>query len=236
MEQRPLRLGDHVDDYCPRERRITNHVIVAIVEDAIRQTRCSTCDAEHVYKEAREPRRRKKDTATLFEQVMADVTGTQLVPPRRDDTSPAAAASANPAAGTGDDDTGRDDAGGDDRDADETPQPERAHDDLWPGHRTLIRATLPKIEGELPPPRPIPEFTMHQRPVSRRSFGFRPGGHANGPERNGNVAGGGEFRHGRSGQNNGQGPHRGNGSGSANGNGQGQGSGRRRRRNKHRPR
>ena len=25
MEQRPLRLGDLVDDYCPRERRVTNH-------------------------------------------------------------------------------------------------------------------------------------------------------------------------------------------------------------------
>ena len=34
MEQRSLRLGDLVDDYCPRERRVTNHVIVAIVDDA----------------------------------------------------------------------------------------------------------------------------------------------------------------------------------------------------------
>src|SRR6187397_1388683 len=58
MEQRTLRLGDTVDDYCPRERRITNHVVVAIVVDAIRQTRCTTCDAEHPYKDAREPRRR----------------------------------------------------------------------------------------------------------------------------------------------------------------------------------
>ena len=41
MEQRPLRLGDIVDDYCPRERRVTNHAIVAIVEDVIRQTRCT---------------------------------------------------------------------------------------------------------------------------------------------------------------------------------------------------
>ena len=41
MEQRPLRLGDLVDDYCPRERRVTNHAIVAIVNDSIRQTRCT---------------------------------------------------------------------------------------------------------------------------------------------------------------------------------------------------
>ena len=53
-----LRLGDVVDDYCPRERRIANHVIVAIVEDQIRQTRCTTCDAEHEYKHAKVPRPR----------------------------------------------------------------------------------------------------------------------------------------------------------------------------------
>src|SRR4051794_7105448 len=58
MEQRPLRLGDLVDDYCPRERRITNHAIVAIVNEAIRQTRCIACDTEHVFKGAKPPRRR----------------------------------------------------------------------------------------------------------------------------------------------------------------------------------
>ncbi len=44
MEQRRPRLGDIVDDYCPRERRITNHAVVAMIEDQIKQTRCGTCD------------------------------------------------------------------------------------------------------------------------------------------------------------------------------------------------
>jgi len=57
MEQRPLRLGDNVDDYCPRERRVTNHAIVAIVGDNVRQTRCSACDTEHEFKGARMPRK-----------------------------------------------------------------------------------------------------------------------------------------------------------------------------------
>jgi hypothetical protein len=61
MEQRSLRLGDTVDDYCPRERRVTDHVIVAIVEDTVRQTRCTACDAEHEYKEARVPRKKMKN-------------------------------------------------------------------------------------------------------------------------------------------------------------------------------
>ncbi len=52
MQQRRLRLGDILDDYCPRERRITNHAVVAMIEDEVKQTRCTTCDADHEYKAA----------------------------------------------------------------------------------------------------------------------------------------------------------------------------------------
>ena len=60
MPQRQLRLGDTVDDYCPRERRITDHAVVAMIEDQVRQTRCTTCEAEHVYKAAQVPAARMK--------------------------------------------------------------------------------------------------------------------------------------------------------------------------------
>src|SRR6187401_2467497 len=106
MEQRPLRLGDLVDDYCPRERRITNHTIVALVDDAIKQTRCTTCDADHVYKGGKTPPRRKKDpTSALYAEVLANATGGQLVTPEPDraaapgpvDTRPVAGESPRPA-------------------------------------------------------------------------------------------------------------------------------------------
>ena len=42
--QRQLRLGDILDDYCPRERRLTNHAVVAMVGPDVKQTRCSTCE------------------------------------------------------------------------------------------------------------------------------------------------------------------------------------------------
>src|SRR5262245_51905799 len=58
--QRQLRLGDTLDDYCPRERRVTNHVVVAMIGDEVKQTRCTTCDADHEYKQAKVPRQRKK--------------------------------------------------------------------------------------------------------------------------------------------------------------------------------
>src|SRR3954463_16114879 len=69
MEQRRLRLGDILDDYCPRERRLTNHANVAMIEEDIKQTRCTTCDAEQAYKGGKLPKRRKKEnTAALYKE------------------------------------------------------------------------------------------------------------------------------------------------------------------------
>src|SRR5947208_5000071 len=73
MQQRQLRLGDILDDYCPRERRVTNHAVVAMVGQDVKQTRCTTCDAEHEYKHAKVPRQRRKaeGQAALYSQVAA---------------------------------------------------------------------------------------------------------------------------------------------------------------------
>jgi hypothetical protein len=176
MEQRPLRLGDIVDDYCPRERRITNHAIVAAVGEVIKQTRCTTCDSEHVYKEARIPKRRKA-APTAFDQVLADVTGGHRTPPPAADPPPAVEAgeageAAVPAPETepGRGSTAsvpapRTSAPAASAAAAEEPDETAGRDepaDAWVSNRRLIRATLPKVEGDEPPPRPIPEFTMHQ--------------------------------------------------------------------------
>src|SRR3954451_13104230 len=92
MEQRPLRLGDIVDDYCPRERRVTNHAVVAMVEEDVKQTRCTTCDTEHPYKGGKAPRRRKKDTTgSLYKEVLAGLTDADAQP-----TPPALAAHVTP--------------------------------------------------------------------------------------------------------------------------------------------
>jgi hypothetical protein len=188
MEQRTLRLGDIVDDYCPRERRITNHAVVAIVEDAIRQTRCTTCEHEHEYKHAREPRRRKKAVAALYEQVLSDVTNGQAGAAR---AVPAAAAEAGldvaangsapapkpvraavqdaPAPAKIEPPSEQPEPIAAADTPSEQDEPETRNDaDLWPAHRTLIRATLPKLPAEVPTGRPIPEFTMHQRAQNGR--------------------------------------------------------------------
>ncbi len=194
MEQRRLRLGDTLDDYCPRERRVTNHAVVAMIEETIKQTRCTTCDAEHPYKAAKVPRRRKLDTpAALYRDVLAGKGET--------DTAPVLTASQDPefvtpptekapvlaeslqAQSIAADDGDRDDLPADDGDdgADAGPVEE------GPVHRQLIRATLPRIEGHKEERRPT-EFTIRQ-PGGRGGGSFR-GGDPRMRGRAGNGSGG----------------------------------------------
>ena len=188
MEQRRLRLGDILDDYCPRERRVTNHAVVAMIEDNVKQTRCTTCDAEHAYKGARVPKRRKKETpAALYKEVLAAMPETDATPVL-DALAPAfASASGNPDESPqlpDDDVIGPTDSiditpplsdvhppmHSDDNDPqdDLTPPTTRVDEDTptadGPVHRPLIRATLPRPEGQKDT-RPVPEFTVRHAPT-----------------------------------------------------------------------
>jgi hypothetical protein len=190
MQQRRLRLGDILDDYCPRERRITNHAIVAMIEDQVKQTRCTTCDADHEYKQARIPApRRKKDGVLPGEPADAGRPTAALSDIDMSDEDQM------PAGGLGGDDapveappvsaTAQTEANGDpDVDVDALPSGDDASDDDGPVHRRLIRATLPRPEGQAPE-RKIPEFTIRQ-----------PGGRGRG-DFDANRPGGGQQRHGR---------------------------------------
>src|SRR6185503_13509 len=91
MQDRRHRPGDVLDDYCPRERRITDHAIVAMIDDQIQRTRCGICDAEHDYKEGKVPTpRRKTQPPALFSQVLEGMNGP--VPPVPAPAATAAAA------------------------------------------------------------------------------------------------------------------------------------------------
>src|SRR5262247_1484680 len=83
MQQRRVRLGDILDDYCPRERRITNHAVVAMIENEVKQTRCTTCDAEHEYKQAKvpAPRKKKPAAASLVPGSVAPAADTESLAP-----------------------------------------------------------------------------------------------------------------------------------------------------------
>ena len=166
MQQRQLRLGDILDDYCPRERRVTNHAIVAIVGQEVRQTRCVTCEAEHEYKQARIPPQRKKKPVpgALYQDVLSGMpTPTRVVSQgavSEEDEEPMAAEEAPATA-----------------DAPLIAQTEASSpvpdENEGPVHRPLIRATLPRPEGQVPV-RPIPDFTVRQ-PTTKPGR-FRPNG------------------------------------------------------------
>ena len=239
MQDRRFRPGDVLDDYCPRERRITDHAIVAMIDDEIRRTRCGVCDAEHEYKEAKVPSpRRKTQPPALFNQVLEGMNGPVSKPhpavaePEYDtDTAsngqPIAAAAVEddaiasptiaepepvPVAAAGDSDAPAEEEDGN-------------RDEGGFFRRSLIRATFPRPEGQAPVDRKMPEFTIQSLHNRRNGAGQRHAGAQNkfrGGRRR--PAGGGSqdhlgpmrFRDHGHGQNN-------------NGQGQGQGGGRRRR-------
>ena len=217
MEQRRLRLGDILDDYCPRERRVTNHAVVAMIEEDVKQTRCTTCDAEHAYKGGKAPRKRKKDTpAALYNEVLAGMTEEatpHLIEPDAPVETPAADA-ADAAVLSSQDDVSADEPAAAEPEpvslSEDRDEPQPAEE--GPVHRPLIRATLPRPEGQKDA-RPLPEFTVRHSGNRagngnyREARGNRPGntarGHGGhrfgGPRGNGRgpggrPAGGGGFR------------------------------------------
>lgn len=200
MQQRQYRPGDVLDDYCPRERRITDHAVVAMVDDDVQRTRCVVCEAEHEFKNARVPAQRKKTTkAALFTQVLdnLEAPATRLAapggaaPPEASaaDPAPVSEAPADPAPGP----------------IDVPAPPGNDSSDDRPFRRSLIRAQLPRPEGQPPPQRAIPEFTMHQ-PLNQS--GKRGTGRFRRRPMPGNDVGAGPMRFGAREQGNGQGGHR----------------------------
>jgi hypothetical protein len=198
MQQRRPRLGDVLDDYCPRERRVTNHVVVAMIEDEVKQTRCSTCDADHEYKQARVPSpRRPKSVAALndgaesFEGKPVLAAPARVAPELEPDADAALESDApipsqseplTAPARSQDDAPVPMAASASDAVADEPRDEPVASEDEGPVHRRLIRATLPRPEGHVPE-RKEPEFTIRQqggrgggREVDGNSVGYRPKG------------------------------------------------------------
>ena len=48
---RECRLGDDIDDYCVRCKRIMNHSVVSVLNAEPAKVRCRTCHSDHDFKE-----------------------------------------------------------------------------------------------------------------------------------------------------------------------------------------
>ena len=44
------RLGDIIDDYCVKCKRLTNHAIVSLLDDEAAKVRCQSCYSDHDYR------------------------------------------------------------------------------------------------------------------------------------------------------------------------------------------
>ncbi|MGA3026921.1 MAG: hypothetical protein ABSF98_19355 [Bryobacteraceae bacterium] len=69
-----LRLGDVIDDFCVKCKRLTNHAIVSIVDGQAAKVRCRTCYHDHDYRHEQPPPSKKDlKKQELFAQVLATV-------------------------------------------------------------------------------------------------------------------------------------------------------------------
>ncbi len=69
-----LRLGDIIDDYCTKCRRLTNHAIVSMLGEEVAKVRCRSCYHEHMYvHEQIPPSKKDLKKLELFNSVLATV-------------------------------------------------------------------------------------------------------------------------------------------------------------------
>jgi hypothetical protein len=69
---RDPQLGDDIDDYCVKCKRLTNHAIVSLLNNAAAKVRCRTCYSDHDFRnEIIPPSKKDLKKAALFNEVLA---------------------------------------------------------------------------------------------------------------------------------------------------------------------
>jgi hypothetical protein len=70
------RLGDIIDDFCVKCKRIMNHAVVSILDGGPAKVRCRTCYSDHDYRhELAPPPKVDPRKAALFKEVLAKIPG-----------------------------------------------------------------------------------------------------------------------------------------------------------------
>jgi hypothetical protein len=71
---REVRLGDVIDDFCVKCKRIMNHSVVSMMGADPAKVRCRTCYSDHDYRhEQAPPPKVDNRKAALFNEVLAKV-------------------------------------------------------------------------------------------------------------------------------------------------------------------
>ena len=74
------RLGDLIDDYCPRCKLLLNHAVASIMEDQVVKVICKTCYTEHAYRHGEGGKKKTPAGVTLFQQVLANAMPSEEPP------------------------------------------------------------------------------------------------------------------------------------------------------------
>ncbi len=87
------RLGDDIDDYCVRCKRVMNHSVVSSLNGEPAKVRCRTCHSDHDYRhEQAPPPKVDLRKAALFSEVLKSVdpgAGEEAVPTSAEPEQPA---------------------------------------------------------------------------------------------------------------------------------------------------
>lgn len=68
------RLGDDIDDYCVRCKRLTNHLVVSVMNGGPAKVRCRSCHSDHDYRhEQPPPPKVDLRKAALFNEVLKKI-------------------------------------------------------------------------------------------------------------------------------------------------------------------
>src|ERR1019366_246828 len=84
---RDIRLGDDIDDFCVRCKRVMNHNVVSVLNGQAAKVRCRTCHSDHDFRhEQAPPPKVDARKAALFAEVLKKVAPD--VPTVVDDAEP----------------------------------------------------------------------------------------------------------------------------------------------------
>lgn len=73
MDGREMRLGDSVDDHCPRCRHLLEHAVASMMNGQVVKVICQTCHTEHAFHHGEGGKKKSGPRSTLFDQVLSKV-------------------------------------------------------------------------------------------------------------------------------------------------------------------
>jgi len=87
---REVRLGDDIDDYCVRCKRIMNHAVVSVMNAEPAKVRCRTCHSDHDFRhEQAPPPKVDSRKQALFNEVLKKVNPDEAAPAETEAAVPA---------------------------------------------------------------------------------------------------------------------------------------------------